>query len=333
MNLSPTEKKVLLGYMRNPSADPTELSDMLDISYWTLMKARKRLIEKGVMKFIWVPDFKGVGASIIFSGFGSIKSGGRAPQVSSDMLFFTAMENKKGFGMGLARDYNTLYREFLRFSESFGSLRAEKFGVDMIPVETADIWRFADFYPLLSKDLNIDVPIIDKGHDGKTDSALRRSEMDVYMGIISHPDWTGEMIAKELGTSRQRVLRLREKFERSGLIRKKAIVDLKNLGYEVLLFVTWRMRPSIYRKMYENINKYPLNPIILGISTPMQGIAVAAFKSFRESRETIERLSSWANPEENLLGEPDTLFMSIQDSNFPKYFEFSGVVKTILNAV
>ena len=330
MNLSPTEKKALLGYLRNPSADPTELSDILDISYWTLMKARKRLIEKGVMRFIWVPDFKVMGASIIFSGFGSIKSEGRAPQVSSDMVFFTTMENKKGFGIGLAKDYNTLYKEFLRFSERFGYLRAEKFGVDMIPVETADIWRFADFYPLLSKDLNMEVEFIEKEY-GKTDITLRRSEKDVYMGIISHPDWTGEMIAKELGTSRQRVLRLKEKFERSGLIRKKAIVDLKNLGYEVLLFVTWRMRPSIYRKMYENINKYPLNPIILGISTPIQGMAMAAFRSFRESRETIERLSSWANPEETLIGEPDTLFMSIQDSNFPKYFDFSGVAKTILN--
>ncbi len=328
MNLSPTEKRVLLGYLRNPSADPTDLSDALDISYWTLMKTRKRLIEKGVLRFIWVPDFRGIGAGIVFSGFGSLKNEERAPQVSSDSLFLTGMEKRKGFAIGIASDYTQLYREMMKFSERFGYMRAEKFGISMMPVEISDIWRLADFYPLLSHDFGIEIPDIlgkkvEKG-------VLKDFEKDVYMCIVSHPDWTGEMIAKELGTSRQRVLRLKEKFESKGLMHKKAIVDLKKLGYEVLLFVTWRMRPSIYRKMYEKLHRYPLSPIIVGISTPIQGIAMAAFRNFRESRETIEELSSWANPDENLIGEPDVLFMSIQDSHFPKYFDFSGAVKEIL---
>ncbi len=330
MNLSKTEKRALLGYLRNPDANPGYLADALDMSYWTLIKTRKKLTESGILRFIWAPDLKRIGAGIVFSGFGAIKKEESAPEVSSDLLFFTAMEDRKGFGIGISRDYSCLYRGLMEFSERYGYLGAESFGITMLPSDMADIWRLADFYPLISHDLHMEVPQVEKEDvGGKT--GLKDNEKDVFACIVEHPEWTGEMIARELGTSRQRVLRLRERFQREGLIRRRALVDLRALGYEVLLFVTWTMRPHIYRRMYENLSKYPLSPIILGISTPMQGMAVAAFKSFRESREITEHLSEWAKPEENLIGEPQMLFLSIQDSVFTRYFDFSRPLRKIFN--
>ncbi len=330
MNFSQSEKKALLGLLRNPSADGKELAGSIDMSYWNLMKIKKKLVERGILRFIWVPDFRSLGAEIVFSGHGTVRRDEKAPDVSSDLLFFTAVEERKGFGIGLSSNYEQFYDEFMAFSDKYGYLRAENFGMTVLPVRKADIWRLADFYPLLSQDFGLSAPSL--GSKGKKSEkiCLKEGEKEILSAIIEHPEWSGERIGNEIGVSRQRVLRMRERFEYEGIIERKAVVDLKKMGYEVLLFVTWTMRPSIYRKMYENINKYPLSPIILGISTPMQGMAIAAFRSFRRSREIVERLSKWANPDENLIGEPEVVFLSVQDSVFPKYFSFSDLIKNIL---
>ncbi len=332
MKPNTTDMEVMTAYLRNPTTTTEEISDVLEMSKWTVAKSRKRLAESGILSFIWVPDFRAIGAELLFSGFGSVKTGDtkKSENILPDTLFFSSFEDIKGVGIGMARDYTQFYEEVMDFSETARDLDAERYGLTILPMGITDIWRLVDFYPLISSEYGIEVPEIVKPHVDEAYS-FREGEKEVYAELVEHPEWSGEKIAEKLGTSRQRVLRLREKFEKEGAYRKKAVVNLRKIGYEVMLFVSWRMRADVYRRMIEEIDKYPLYPIIFGASTPIQGIAIAVFKNFRKSREITAQLSSWANPEKNIMGEPDILFLSIPDTVFGRYFHFGRAVKRVLN--
>lgn len=330
MDLNRTDMEVMAAYLRNPSASAEEIADILGISRWTVSKSRKKLIESEVLRFIWVPDFRSIGAEILFSGFVSAKTQDkRMPET----IFFSSMEDTKGFCAGIASNYTVLYEEMLDFSETLMNVEGESFKFALFPLKITDIWRMADFYHLISSEYKISIPKIKKHHpDSRKEHSFKEGEKEVYAELVENPTWSGEKIARKLGTTRQRVLRLRSKFEEEGFFEKKAILNLQRLGYEVMLSVSWKMKPEIYRKMSKKIGEHPLSPIIFGASTPLQGIALAVFRNFRESREIIAQLSSWAKPEKNIIGEPNILFFSIQDAKFSRYFDFGWAVKKLLKA-
>ncbi len=333
MNLTNMEKKVLLGYLRNPSAEARELANILDINFWSVMKARKRLLDSGILRFVLIPNLERIGAEILFSGFGSVKNSGlnKATEIMNDSFFFMAREDGKGFAMGMSKNYTDFYENLLDFAERYRYIRPDYFGIRVLPVKFTTFWRFGDFYELLSHSYGIGVEEVKNGVEISGEYSFRKGEPEVYAALLEHPDWSGEKIARYLGTSRQRILRLREKFVSEGLYRKKGIVEVKRMGYEVLLFVSWKTRPHTYGEMIEKMKAHPMPPVVFAASTPAEGFAIAVFKNFRESRDITAKLSGWVNPEKNMPEEPELMFISIQDTRFPRYFDFGGSVRNILN--
>ncbi len=254
----------------------------------------------------------------------------RAADIMSESFFFMAREDGKGFAMGISKDYTGFYGDLLDFAGRYGYIRPDYFGVKVLPVRFTTFWRFGDFYELISNNYGIEVERIGKREEMHGEYFFRKGEEEVYATLLEHPGWSGERIAKHLGTSRQRVLRLREKFSSEGLYDKKAIVDVKRMGYEVLLFVSWKTTPSAYDEMIEKMRAHPMPPVVFAASTPAEGFAIAIFKNFRESREITARLSAWVNPEKSMPEEPELMFLSIQDTRFTRYFEFGESVRNIL---
>ncbi len=328
MKLTETDRKVLAGMSAHPEFSGRELSDALGLRVSGLMKSRKRLMDSGIIRIIRVPSFQKLGLSITFSGFGAIKRGAsigdrkmRIPQT-----FFLAGERDKGFGIGAVPHYTDFYRLFIGFRRKSAWIEPESFGFSLFPTELTDFLRFGDYGPLISREFGM-------GPEEEPDNSfmkgdppeMKKRDLEIYRHLIEHPDWTGEKIASTAGTSRQRVHRLKRDFEEAGLYREKAVLNLKKLGYEVLLFVSWKMPVGTYERFLEVVHRKRIAPAIVLLMTPIEGMMVAAFKTFRESRETYERITDTIRSNRS-INEPHILHLSMQDTDFPEYFDFSGVL-------
>ena len=184
MNLKSSDKEILTAYLRNPSASAEEIAEVLGMSKWTVSKSKRRLIDSGILRFIRVPDFSTIGAGLLFSGFGAVRSGDtkKTEYILPETLFFSSFEDTKGFGIGISRDYTHFYRELMSFSEMFWNLDADRYGFTLLPVEMTDIWRNADFYPLISSEYGIEVPLMDEEIRQKPYS-FKAGEEKVYIEL------------------------------------------------------------------------------------------------------------------------------------------------------
>ncbi len=329
MKLTATDRKVLAGMSAHPEFSGKELSDVLGLRVSSLMKSRKRLTDSGILRIIRVPSFQKLGLSVTFSGFGAIKRGVRIEEgrkMRIPQTFFLAGERDKGFGIGAVPSYTDFYRLFIGFRRKSIWIEPESFGFSLFPTELTDFLRFGDYGPLISQEFGMDPgDEPDNGFMKGEPLELKENDLEIYRHLIGHPDWTGEKIAITSGTSRQRVHRLKRDFEELGLYREKAVLNLKKLGYEVLLFVLWKMSPETYGKLREVVRRKRIAPAIAFLMTPIEGMMVAAFKTFRESRETYERITGIIRTGRN-INEPHILHLSMQDTDFPEYFDFSGVL-------
>ncbi len=327
--MTDTDIKSLVALTTYPGMSGKEVSELTGISQSSLLRSRRRLLESNIVKELKVPNFGRVGIKTLFSGFGAVKekTNGDFPKIPG--IFQIATGTSKGFGMGVSKDYVHYYRKLMTFHEDFPLLDESTFGFHVFPIELTDFLRFADYGPLLEKNFSVDIgrqnnaPVVQmKGEP----YSFKKGEWDVYKAIIGHPCASVESLANMLGTSIQRIYRLDRVFREENLYSDRMIPDLNRMGYEMLMFATWKMAPGELDQFNRYVkNKKGMAPGFFVLGTQIQGLMVAAFKNFREGNKISEKIVHMRKRIGADRYELNIVLLSMPDTRF--IMDFSSVLE------
>ena len=316
--MTDTDKKSMVALTTYPGMSGKDVSEITGISQSSLLRSRRRLLDAGVLKPVKIPNFGRIGYDVIFSSFGVVKEkrgDGIVPRIPG--IFQLVLERSKGFGTGVARDYVDFYRLLIQFRERYPWIDEERFGFHVFPIGLTDFWRFEEYGPLLSD--NFSVSIDTEGTPGTPMKGpvyrFGKGEWEVYKALIEKPSMSVESMASLLGTSRQRVYRLDRVFREEKLYTDRMIPNLKMLGYEMLMFASWNMASGEHEQLDKFMRKGGMPAAFFMMGSPIEGVMVSAFKSFRESSRISDSVAKMRRSIGADKQELDLVFLSMPDTS------------------
>ncbi|GEM_PF-3218978 len=323
-----TEKKVMAALTMYPELSGKELAELVGISQSSFLRSRKRLMEFGLIRHCRVPSFGKIGRGIIFSGFGVVKENTEKEAPGIKDIFFLASEKEKGFGIGTSRRYSDFYGLLADFRDTYSMSDVESFGFQAFPTEMTEFWRFMDAGPLMASELAPDIEARKNPNTAMKGEKydFGRGEWEVYSAIIAHPEWEASVLADKLRVSRQKIYRLDARFREEGLYTEKIIPNFKALGYELIVFASWKMPAGNHSRIMNIISGSRMPWPILMLTTCLEGIMVAVFRNFRESRDITEKMAEMGKRMNFEEYRPNIMFMSLPDTRYPVNFDFSGML-------
>jgi len=344
MKLNDIERKILCGMCKNPYMSPKDLAEFLDLNYWTVYKSINKMKNKGIFKEVVIPNFKALGFELLVVGYGSLTKKKmdvlqRVRTLKTELkfssgIFYSFAESYRGFVLAVSRNFTEvakglIYAERLIHVREF--LKGESTEMVILPFEITEIPLFFDYSNLICKEFNLDIKR--KSERVTRMKKLTKKDAQVMLEIVRDPEAKISHIAKTLNMAPQSVSKIKERLFAEGYIFKRIIPNLPLLGYDVLVFAHWNSNPEVMEKM-QNINLedfgYDLSNVVFSAYNSLEGVALAPFKSLKESRDIVAFFENFGEETGVLTKEPNILFLSLQEGVVMRDHEYYPLLTSIL---
>ena len=343
MKLNDVEKRIICALCKNPDMSARELAEFLDLNYWTVYKSINKMRGKGIFKETIIPNFKALGFELLVIGYGSLtkKKMDVLQEVKtlktnlkfSSGVFYSFAESYRGFVLAVSKNYTEvvkglIYAERLIRVREF--LKGENTEMVILPFEITEIPLFFDYSNLICKEFKLNLE-----KRGKREERMKKLSMKdakVMMEIVKNPEAKISHIAKRLNMAPQSVSKIKDRLFAEGYISKKIIPNLPLLGYDVLVFAHWSSNPEVMEKM-QNIKiealGYDMSNVIFTAYNSLEGVAIAPFKSLKESRDIVSFFENFGEETGVLTKEPNILFLSLQEGVAMRDHEYYPILASI----
>ena len=343
IKLKEMDKKILCALVKYPEKSLGELAELLDMNYWTFYKGVEKLRNLGLFKEKIIPDFPALGFELLVVGYGSLTKRRMYPLEKlknirdylpfASGIFYAFAESYRGFVLGVAKNFTEISKSLI-FAERLVNIRellmGENTNMVLLPFEITDIPVFFDYSNLISHDFQICLEDLPKKRREKT--KLGKKEMQVLVELVKYPSASIREISRNLKMAQQSVSRIKKKLLEEGWIKKMVIPDIKKLGYEVLVFAHWTSKPDIMEKLSkiqpENFG-FNTSNVIFAAYNPLEGVALAPFKTLKESREIVAFFEKFGETTGVLTKEPNILFLSLQEGIRIRDHEYQSALISI----
>ncbi len=319
--------KVMCGMVKYPQLSTKKVAELLNINYWTVYKSLEKMKSSGLIREVIIPDFPALGFELLVIGYGSltkrkmntlqkIKNLPKYPNFSSG-IFYSFAESYRGFVLAVSKNFTEIskgliYAERLIKVREF--LQTESTQMVILPFEITEIPIFFDYGKLMCRDFGIEIE--EFAIKRKKKRELKKRELQVLLEMVKEPEASISAIAKSTGMAQQSVSKIKNKLFEEGWVQRKIIPNLAKMGYDVLVFAHWTSNPEEMEKV-KNINLqkfgYDLSNIIFSAYNPLEGIAIAPFKTLKKSREIVSFFEKFGESTGVLTKEPNILFLSLQE--------------------
>lgn len=351
VNLTLQEKMALCGMIKYPEKSLSEIANLLNINYWTLYKIKEKFKKMNIIREIAVPNYESLGFELFLSGYGNLTKKRmkmwediRMKIVKEDMrkiqsnlesgIFYAFIESYKGFVLGVSKNYTEILRGMM-YTERLMNIRElmlrENTKLVLFPLKISSIPILFDYSNLLCKEFGIELEDMKKVE--KKREKLSKIEMRVLYEIVKNPEISLTQISDILKISRQRASKIKKKLIEEKWYRKIMLPDIRKLKYEVIVFAHWNSNPEIVENMEKSFKNLgiDISNIVFLAYNPLEGIAIAPFKTLKESREIISIFTKFAEKTNVVLDEPDILFLSLEEGIEIKNHEYWQVLSPMVN--
>ena len=327
IRLKDMDKKILCALVKYPNRSYGEIANVLDMNYWTFYKGVEKLKNLGLFKEKIIPNFPALGFELLVVGYGSLtKRRMYSLEKLKNMrnylpfasgIFYAFAESYRGFVLGVAKNFTEISKSLI-FAERLVNVReilmGENTNMVLLPFEITEIPIFFDYSNLLSQDFNIHLEELPEKR--KEMRKIGRREMNILIEMVKKPSVSIKDISKSLKMAQQSVSKIRKRLFEEGWVRKIIIPNIKKLGYEVLVFAHWNSKPEVMEKI-ERINPenfgFETSNVVFAAYNPLEGVAIAPFKTLKESREIVAFFEKFGETTGVLTREPNILFLSLQE--------------------
>ena len=350
LRLTDNDKKLMCWMVKNPNLPLKELAEFAEISYWNAYKIKDKLIKSGIIREVIIPNYGKLGFELFIAGFGKLtksrmESLKYLPQdveykegEFASGIFYGFAESYKGFVLGVAKNYTEIIKNMLstkHLIRFMRNLRSEHTDIIILPISLTNFYRFFDYGDLLCKEFGVNAKFI-KGEEKKNgDDGIRIDEIRALYEMIKNPQIKASALAKIMNVSKQKAAALMHRVLENKLGFRKIIPDMRKIGYEVLVFASWEFDVERLREVgLENIElqakNVDISNLIFLAFNELRGVALAPFKTLKESRDIISLFSSFVEKMGLLRAEPDYLFLSLEEGIYVKNNDHAPLIQALL---
>lgn len=241
INLSINEKKVLLSLINAPNRTDSYLSSKIDIKRSTFTSIKNRLLRKGWLYFIYIPDYSTFNIEILNIAYGK-------DSVSEISRRFNIIDKR------FKNPENVIYistnQDYFSISFIKNLLDFEKIRFDIGRNENSEIHslgfcnilKFMNFNNTLSSIFELNNFFKDDKINFKNKNLplkkLSSNDKEVLFSIIKDPNQSNDFFSDKLCMNINTFINIKNKLEDNGLIKKVAIPDLKKLNSYIIFIDT-----------------------------------------------------------------------------------------------
>ncbi len=337
--------KVLCGITKYPNKTLKEISEKLNMNYWAVYKTVGKFKKEGLIKEINIPNIRLLNYEILVAGYGSLtkKKLQELQKIKKSnilrkdsKIFYGIAESYRGFVLGVAKNYTEIKETLAKIEGVIrirDALNENQIALVMLPLSMSNIPILFDYSGIVCKDVAEEKGFVLSKEMKKPDKELTKREKLAMYEIVNNPGISMQELAGRIKATVQTTSKIRKKLYKEGWVIKRYIPNLINLGYEVLVFAHWHANP----KKIEEVEKIKdvnmdidLSSIVFLAYDSLEGIAIAPFKSLKESRDIISFFENFGERTGVLEEEPKIQFLSLQESIKFKNHDYRAIVKDIL---
>lgn len=347
--LTDKEKNTLYGLVKYPGLKDRELADRLNLRLSTVTAIRRRLRESDYYFSIRFPMLQHLGCELLTLAYGKLNH--YVPKETKnkklnehslrcDNSFLMCSSDDMAFVMSMTRNYTEVKKdiaEMQRFLSSHDIVSDSSWYYALFPFEVSKLLNLFDYTPILSKLFDIDMDgekKVSLDYEKTNRVSLTTKEKSVFQGLIDNPEMPDNAIAKKVGVSRQALSNIRRRFESEDLIRVINIPNIKKLGLEILVLSHVYFNPKCMIKDRRNGIQFLLKetPQFFTVSGSFESIIMHSVTSYDDFNFYKNKLLSIYTSHDFIKDDPRIILLPITDLEFHKRFDFSSVVRRILQS-
>lgn len=344
---------MLYGLTEFPKSSDQDICKTINIKPSTFSTTKKKLLFEGFYRTSYDPILQHLGYELVAIWYGRLNRRTKTKDrlaitkkdfLDSDDLIVVLSESNQLFIVSISKnisDHMELFDRIVQVYESNDFLEGEMQSV-IFPFEQSAIFTFFDFSALLDRffryqfprydivDLNINSPKIRCRIEHKDLTSLQKK---VYLGLIRYPDLPDSTLAEKIGCTRQAIRSFRNFFIQEKLIKKRRIVSLDKLGFEILAMTHSKFnphRPLSERKVCIQTIEQLQTPIF-NIARDRESVMLTPYLNFEKYQRTHEAVLTFCTKKQTLKEEPATILMSIPRIHEVKWLIYEPLVKKALD--
>ena len=348
--LTKNEELVLYGLVKFPEKNDKQLAQLLEMKDSTLTSIKKRLEEQKFFKTLYIPMLNRLGCEmlgIISSTFNPIIPLEERIKITSEKIerfeeiFFSMGELEKGFSLSFSKDFSSFANINEVRTETFGQLGLLENNTPtelIFPFKLSQIKCFFACDRILEDYFNIQSKKDPEGSDirpvwfeNASIKPLTIKERKVLVALIKNPNMTMEKIGEDenVELSRHTVARMKRKFLAEGLIKKMIIPDLKSIGFNILVFYTFRFNPSKPAQS-EDLEMINSKSTLFFAHRKFNAVMLSVYATYSDYKEDKMRKFTYLKDQEILTYNPAPKKYVFDQMEIIKYFKFAPITEKIL---
>ena len=301
------ERRVIEGLLCYPYSSDVDIQQKVGVRKSTFSSARNRLLRKGVLRFVRIPNLQLFGMDLMCGIWGNVgfQNEDETRRFSEKLLealplaYLICIERDRIFILLSSPSYVDFRKSLsaLRMiGSNLGVLMEESVNYSIESLSSCTVERFFQFLPSFNDAESVASGCIDPVEMGRSpiQRVLTARQLEALCHLVHKPNSSDAALARHLNVSEATASSLRRGLERSGAIINRWLLDPQLAGYRIISFHHWTFRSIDLDHTHARPKESVLPPpsAIVSFSNHREKLCLCAFKSFDQYREALSRLSS-----------------------------------------
>lgn len=351
--LSDNDKLVLYSLAKFPHLADNEIYEKFGFKKSTFSTIKNKLEKNGFYYTIRVPILQHIGCELLVVTYATLN---RTTTIEQRMEvarkywnqipedFYLLSESNQAINIAIGENITNFERNFENINQVYeihDFLDSRGFVTVLFPFDISYAFSFFDYAPLLNRIFNLNLEENKRNINicsEKIKCRVKKREMSsmekkIYYSLVKYPNLSDAVLAEKINYSRYKITKNKEKFYEEKLMRTTRIINLENLGLEILAFTHSKFNPKkIIEQRKISIDKVTqfMTPIF-SISKNLECIRIAAFKNFKDYQAIHDTVTRFCIESDLLKEEPYTMLLSVPRMTYIKNHIYAPLVKEILD--
>ncbi len=340
INLTSNQQKTLYGVITFPELSDKEIAQKLKINESSYSASKNRLQELSVFRKINIPIINRFGYELMGINFTNFIVGLTIEErlekttqrfEKKNEIFLSVGDNEKGFSLNFCKNYSQFVKINNARTKTFGELnilgRGHPKGV-VFPFETAEIYRFFDFHPIIGSIFKLTVKKTNNFqnffHSGPIVN-LTEKEKEIFSLLLQNPTLNNQEIASATQSHRHTVSNVRHKLKEMNLMRKIVVPNLNVLGFKLLVF--YNLRYNARKPPSRGDLEFIMNEnVVFFAHNTYQSVMLCVYQTFPAYLKHRSMIVEYLE-EKHILSKANEIYeYSIDNIRLIKDFQFIGLL-------
>ncbi|MCX8174371.1 MAG: winged helix-turn-helix domain-containing protein [Thermoplasmata archaeon] len=343
--LTVKEKATLCGLIWHPDATDREIAEKLKMPTSTVTAIRRRLREKDLFRFAYLPMLNMLGHELLVVSYGSFDPNSQDKvremflaklKDVNPKIFAQCRNHENWLMMSNAANYTEAKKNLDALEEFIGKhgiANTQKISHILFPYAVTDMVNFFDFRRFANHIMPAEIaPLLCKSHyelpQNYAREVLTKKELQVLAGLVNYPEEPISNVASRIKVSRQCISRTEKELKARKILRPIIVPNLHSLDYRYLVALHLQYKTHVQRSDRERIASTILDnfPVMFFVSGTFESFIVTPVRTFDECIAARKTLIELHASHDMLRSAPTFMFFPTEHMACLQHFDFKKCI-------